>query len=34
MAGLVYDKQQVERAVDAIVERTMRMDMTWTGLAA
>ncbi len=29
MAGLIYDKRQLEQAIDAIVERTMRMDMTW-----
>lgn len=29
MQHLIYDKQQLEQAVDAIVERTMRMDMTW-----
>lgn len=29
MAGLIYDKQQIEKTIDAIVDRTMRMDMTW-----
>ena len=29
MAGLIYDKQQIEAAVDKIVDRTMQMDMTW-----
>lgn len=29
MAGLVYNKQEIEELVDKIVERTMRMDMTW-----
>ena len=29
MAGLEFDKAQVEEIVDKIVERTMRMDMTW-----
>ena len=29
MAGLVYDKKQVEEAIDQIVARTMRMDMPW-----
>ena len=29
MAGLIYDKQQVEAALDRIVDRTMQMYMTW-----
>ncbi len=29
MTDLTFDRSQVEKAVDAIVERTMRMDMTW-----
>ena len=29
MAKLIYDEAQVRQAMDAIVERTMRMDMTW-----
>lgn len=29
MAGLIYNKQEVEDAIDRIVKRTMRMDMTW-----
>ena len=29
MAGLCYDKKQISAAVDAVVERTMRMDMMW-----
>ena len=29
MAGLNFDKQQVETAVERIVERTMQMDMPW-----
>lgn len=29
MAGLVYDRQQLETVLDKIVKRTMRMDMTW-----
>lgn len=29
MAGLIYDKQQIEKTIDSIVERTMRMDMPW-----
>ena len=29
MAGLVFDQQQIEEAIDRIVARTMRMDMPW-----
>lgn len=29
MAGLEYDKKEIEELVDKIVTRTMRMDMTW-----
>lgn len=29
MSNLVYDKERVEKTLDALVERTMRMDMTW-----
>ncbi|MEG0566591.1 MAG: glycoside hydrolase family 88 protein, partial [Hungatella sp.] len=29
MAKLEYDKEQLEAVMDKIVERTMRMDMTW-----
>ena len=29
MAGIVYDKKQIKELMDKIVERTMRMDMTW-----
>ncbi len=29
MTKLEYDKKQVEQAIDHIVERTMRMDLTW-----
>lgn len=29
MTTLQYDKQQIEKTMDAIVARTMRMDMTW-----
>lgn len=29
MAGLIYNKQEIEDAIDRIVKRTMRMDMTW-----
>ena len=29
MTDLNFDRRQVEDAVDAVVERTMRMDMTW-----
>lgn len=29
MIGLTFDRPQVEEAIRAIVERTMRMDMTW-----
>lgn len=29
MAGLIYDKKEVEMLTDRIVERTMRMDMPW-----
>ena len=29
MTDLTFDRKQVEDAIDAVVERTMRMDMTW-----
>lgn len=29
MAGFIYNKKQIEDAVDQIVRRTMRMDLTW-----
>ena len=29
MIDLSFDRKQVEDAIDAVVERTMRMDMTW-----
>lgn len=29
MGRLTYDREQIEQIVDRIVERTMRMDMTW-----
>ena len=29
MAGLVYDRKQMEEIMDKVVTRTMRMDMTW-----
>lgn len=29
MTGLVYDREQIENTVGRVVERTMRMDMTW-----
>jgi len=29
MVTLTFDRMQVRKAMDAIVERTMRMDMTW-----
>ena len=29
MANLIFDKAQIETAIDKIVDRTMRMDMTW-----
>ena len=29
MANLIYDKAQIETAIDSIVKRTMRMDLTW-----
>lgn len=29
MAGLVFDKKEIESQIDNIVARTMRMDMTW-----
>lgn len=29
MAGLTYDKKQIEGVLDKLVERTMRMDLTW-----
>ena len=28
MANLIFDKAQIETAIDKIVDRTMRMDMT------
>lgn len=29
MGKLVYDREQIEQIMDRVVERTMRMDMTW-----
>lgn len=29
MAGLDFDREKIEELVGKIVERTMRMDMTW-----
>lgn len=29
MANLIYDRAQIETVIDKIVDRTMRMDMTW-----
>lgn len=29
MAGLIYDRKEIEAYIDKIVTRTMRMDMTW-----
>ncbi len=29
MAQLIFDRPQVLKAIDAVVERTMRMDLTW-----
>ena len=29
MAGFDFDRKQIEETVDRIVERTMRMDLTW-----
>ena len=29
MANLIFDKAQIESTIDKIVDRTMRMDMTW-----
>ncbi len=29
MIDLTFDREQVKKTIDAIVERTMRMDMTW-----
>ncbi len=29
MTKLEYDKEQIEKIIDKVVERTMRMDMTW-----
>lgn len=29
MANLIFDKAQIEATIDKIVDRTMRMDMTW-----
>lgn len=29
MGRLIYDKTQLEKTMDKIIERTMRMDMTW-----
>ena len=29
MANLIFDKVQIEATIDKIVDRTMRMDMTW-----
>lgn len=29
MAGIEFDRQQIEAVIDKVVRRTMRMDMTW-----
>ncbi len=29
MGNLIYDKNQIEDAIDRVVKRTMRMDLTW-----
>ncbi|MCR5716400.1 MAG: glycoside hydrolase family 88 protein [Lachnospiraceae bacterium] len=29
MSGLIYDKKEIEQLMDRIVDRTMKMDMTW-----
>ena len=29
MAGIIYDKQRVLSAIDAVAEQTMNMDMPW-----
>ncbi len=29
MAGLIYNREEIEKLMDKIVERTMRMDMPW-----
>ena len=29
MAGLQFDREKVLAAMDAVAERTMRMDLTW-----
>ena len=29
MGKLIYDREQIEQVISQIVERTMRMDMTW-----
>ena len=29
MGNLIYDKKEIESTIDAIVKRTMRMDLTW-----
>lgn len=29
MAGLVYDRQELEKVIDTVVKRTMQMDMVW-----
>ncbi|MBQ1290118.1 MAG: glycoside hydrolase family 88 protein, partial [Lachnospiraceae bacterium] len=29
MSILTYDKEQIKKVMDKVVERTMRMDMTW-----
>lgn len=29
MANLIYDKKEIEKTIDSIVKRTMRMDLTW-----
>ena len=29
MANLTYDKKEIETVIDAVVKRTMRMDLTW-----
>ena len=29
MAGLTYNKEEIENLIGKIVQRTMRMDLTW-----
>lgn len=29
MAGLEFDKDEIYELIDKIIERTMRMDMSW-----